>query len=127
MVVYFNDMLIFSKDPIEHLQHIQEVFHILQDNQLFLNLKCEFMTPQLLFLGFVIGVEGIKVDEKKIKAIKDWPPPTLVAEVRSFHGLVTFYRRFIRDFSRIVAPITYCLKKEKFDWGRSSATKFQHS
>jgi len=112
VVVYFDDILIYSESKKEHLEHVRLILQVLQDNQLYINLKkCTFSTNKLLFLGFIVAEEGIQVDEEKVRAIKDCPAPTSVTEVRSFHGLGTFYRRFIRDFSTITAPITKCLKK----------------
>jgi len=125
VVVYFDDILIYSKIKEEHLEHVRLVLQVLQENQLYINLKkCTFSTNKLLFLGFVVGEDGIQVDEEKVRAIRDWPAPTSVTEVRSFHGLATFYRRFIRDFSTITAPITECLKKGKYNWGFEQEQSF---
>ena len=115
VVVYFDDILIYSKNIDKHLDHIRQVLVVLRQNELFVKLKkCNFLTIRLVFLGFIISSEGVHVDEEKVKAIRDWPKPETIIDVRSFHGLVTFYRRFIRNFSTIVAPITDCLKKGKF-------------
>ena len=115
LVVYFNDILIYSKTEATHYNHVQEVLVVLQANELYINLKkCSFLTDKLLFLGYVGSADGIHVDEDKLCAVKEWPTPKKMSDVRSFHGLATFYRSFVRDFSSIVAPITECLKKERF-------------
>ena len=118
VVVYFNDILIYNRNPMNHMDHVKKVLEVLRENKLFINLKkCSFMMDQLLFLGFVVSADGIRVDEKKVRAIREWPTPKSVGEVRSFHGLATFYRRFVQNFSNIVAPITECMKKGKFNLG----------
>lgn len=91
-VVYFDDILIYSRTKAEHMAHLKEVLTVLQENKLYLNLKkCNFMPDSLLFLGFIVSVDGIRVDEEKVKAIREWTTPKTVSEVRSFHGLATLY------------------------------------
>ena len=117
VVVYFDDILIYSKDEDEHFDHIRKVLEVLRENELYVNLKkCVFLQTQLLFVGFVITCDGIRVDDSKVEAIREWPTPKTISEVRSFHGLATFYRRPVKNFSTIMAPITECLKKGKFQW-----------
>ncbi|KAH9744213.1 Endonuclease [Citrus sinensis] len=98
----------------------------MRKEKLYANLKkCSFCTNQIVFLGYVVSAKGIKVDEEKVKAIKEWPTPKSVSEVRSFHGLASFYRRFVKDFSTLAAPLTEIVKKHVgFKWGSEQERAF---
>ena len=100
---------------------------MLKQEKLFVNMeKCTFCTDRVVFLGFVLSSQGIQVDEEKIRAIQEWPSPTNVSQVRSFHGLASFYRRFVKDFSTITAPLTEVIKKSVgFTWGDKQEKAFQ--
>ena len=99
VVVYFDDILIYSKSIDDHTLHIREVLQVLRNEKLYANLeKCTFCTSKLIFLGFVVSSNGIEVDDTKVNAIKTWPQPTSLTQVRSFLGLAGFYRRFVKDF-----------------------------
>ncbi|XP_057487761.1 uncharacterized protein LOC130773830 [Actinidia eriantha] len=119
VVVYFDDILIYSKNLDDHVQHLKSVLDVLRQEKLFANLKkCTFCTDNLVFLGFVVSAQGLHVDAEKIRAIQEWPSPTTVGNVRSFHGLASFYRRFVKDFSTLVALLTEVIKKNVgFKWG----------
>jgi len=118
VVVYFDDILIYSKNLNEHLDHLRNVLSVLRSEQLYANLKkCTFCMEKIVFLGYVVTAQGIEMDEEKVKAIRDWPTPKSVSEVRSFHGLASFYRRFVKDYSTIAAPLTEIVKKSVgFKW-----------
>ena len=118
-VVYFDDILIYSKSHDEHIDHLRAVFTALCHARLFGNLdKCTFYTDRVSFLGYVVTSQGIAVDESKIHAIKSWPIPATVTQVRSFLGLAGFYRRFVQDFHTIAAPLHELTKRGvPFIWG----------
>ena len=119
MVVYFDDILIYSRSLEEHLEHLRVVFISLRDARLFGDLgNCTFCIDRVSFLGYVVTPQGIEVDKAKIEAIESWPQPKTVTQVRTFLGLAGFYRRFVRDFSTIVAPLNELTKKDvPFVWG----------
>eukprot|EP00253_Pinus_taeda_P029193 PITA_29193 len=128
VIVYLDDILVYSRSKEEHLRHLNYFLQKLQQEKLLLNLKkCVFMKEELVYLGFVISAEGLKMDPEKVKAIVEWPSPKSVFEVRSFHGLASFYRKFIKNFSKINAPIIETIKKDKqpFKWIVEAERNFQ--
>ncbi|XP_071704931.1 uncharacterized protein [Rutidosis leptorrhynchoides] len=125
VVVYFDDILVYSLSTDQHLAHLHQVFTVLREQQLYANgAKCHFLTSEVTFLGYIIVNHGIRMDPAKIEAILNWPLPTNLHEVRSFHGLASFYRRFIRNFSSVVAPVTECMKGGSFSWTPSATQAF---
>jgi len=115
VVVYFDDILIYSKNEHEHQDHVTQVMLVLEREKLFGNLKkCAFFTPEVTFPGYIITGDGIKVDESKVEAIRSWPLPKSIHDVQAFHGLASFCRRFIRGFSTIMAPMTEVIKGTSF-------------
>ncbi|WVZ76705.1 hypothetical protein U9M48_024657 [Paspalum notatum var. saurae] len=126
VVVYFDDILIYNKSLHEHMDHLHAVFDALQAARLFGNIeKCTFCMDRVSFLGYVVTPQGIEVDEAKVQAIRSWPTPTTVSQVRSFHGLAGFYRHFVPNFSTIAAPLNELTKKGvAFHWGKPQEDAF---
>ena len=118
VLVFLDDVLIFSKTKEEHLKHLREVFDRLRKQKLYVKFsKCEFMQEQVEFLGHRIGKNGLAVSQDKIQAVQEWRQPKSETEVRSFLGLANFYRRFVKDYSKIALPLSELTKNEvKFEW-----------
>ena len=111
VVVYLDDILIFSKTWSEHLQHVEQVLSTLQQHKLYANMeKCSFGMQSIQYLGYIIDTEGVHVDPIKIQIIRDWPSPKNFTELRSFLGLANFYRRFVSNFSHISWPLNQSLR-----------------
>ncbi|XP_074291312.1 putative mitochondrial protein AtMg00860 [Silene latifolia] len=126
VVVYFDVILIYSSNPVEHLSHLEAIFKILRDQKLYRKLeKCTFMVDEVAFLGYIISGRGISVDQEKTKAMQTWPIPKTVTEVRGFHGLASFYIRFIKNFSQVIAHITECKRKGDFYWTEAANQSFE--
>jgi hypothetical protein len=112
VVVYIDDILIYNGSLEEHAEHLRKVFQRLRENKLYAKLeKCKFRVTKMDFLGHRIIQEGLKMDDHKVKAIVDWEPPKSVPALRSFLGLASSYHKFIKNFGKIVAPLTNLLKK----------------
>jgi hypothetical protein len=127
MVVYLDDILIFSKTKEEHLRHLTLVMRRLHQEKLLINVKkSSFTKTKLIYLGFVISSNKLNMDPEKVKAIKEWSSPRSMFEVISFHGLASFYRKFIKYFSGICAPIMDTMKKrhKSFKWIEEAEKSF---
>ena len=118
VVVYFDDILIYNKTSEEHVDHLHVIFNVLRENKLYVNLKmCSFCYESVVLLGFVISSKGLSVDEEKVKVIREWLVPKNANEVRSFHNLASFYRRFVKNCSSLAAPLNELVKKNVvFRW-----------
>jgi hypothetical protein len=112
VVVYIDDILIYSKTEEEHVEHLRLALTKLREHRLYAKFsKCEFWLNELIFLGHVLSANGVVVIPDKVQSILDWVTPSSVKDVRSFLGLAGYYRRFIKNFSKIAKPMTKLLKK----------------
>ncbi|KAK8512376.1 hypothetical protein V6N12_037376 [Hibiscus sabdariffa] len=126
VVVFIDDILIYSRNKDDHAEHLRIVLQTLRECQLYAKFsKCEFWLSKVAFLSHVISAKGIMVDPKKVQTILDWQPSRNVSEVRSFLGLVGYYRRFVKGFSVIVLPLTKLLRKDQpFEWSEDRQRSF---
>lgn len=127
VVVFIDDILIYSRSYEEHAEHLRVVLQRLRDHKLYAKLsKCEFWMDKVAFLGHVVSSEGLAVDPEKIRAVTEWKRPTTVTEIRSFLGLAGYYRRFVEGFSQLARPLTELLHKGvKFIWGEKQERSFE--
>jgi hypothetical protein len=114
VIVFLDDILVYSRIEEEHEQHLRMVLQVLREHQLYAKLrKCSFYQERIHYLGHITSKDGIAVDPEKIEAIREWSVPRNVTEVRSFMGLASYYKRFIAGFSKIAHPITSLQRKGK--------------
>ena len=127
VLVYIDDILVYSDTFEEHVQQVRKVLEKLEKAGLRLKMsKCEFHQKRVRFLGFVISDKGIEMDPDKVKSIVEWPPPTNKKEVQSFLGFANFYRRFIRDYSKVAMPLTGLTRNEvPFAWTKEAEASFR--
>lgn len=125
VLVFFDDILIYSSTEAEHLEHLKTVFEVLKRNKLYVKRnKCEFGRKQIKYLGHVISSQGVAVDSTKIKAMTEWPTPRNIKALRGFLGLTGYYRRFVKNYGVISKPLTQLLKKGGFMWNDKAEESF---
>ena len=126
VLVYLDDILVYSRSVREHWGHLRQAFEKLRKAKLYARLhKCEFLKDQVDYLGFEVGRDGIRTSPEKVKAILEWPRLQTPKDVRSFLGLASYYRKFIRGFSQLARPLTELTKeKVKWQWGKREEHSF---
>jgi len=128
VVVYIDDILVYSSSIEEHVEHLRKVFQRLRENKLYAKFeKCEFGVAEVDFLEHRITQEGLKMDDHKVKAILDWEPPRTISGLRSFLGLASYYRKFIKNFAKIATPLTNLFKKSSktYEWNEACNEAFE--
>ena len=126
VVVYLDDILVFSRTKEDHEQDLNAVFKRLQKAQLYVKeSKCALYLKKVEFLGHVVSAEGVSVQTSKINAVRDWPAPTSITELQCFLGLANYYRRFVKGFAKVAAPLTDILRgKKSFRFGAEQHAAF---
>lgn len=126
VLVFFDDILVYSTSWETHVAHLREVLLILQSNFFYAKLsKCEFARDTIVYLGHVVSSLGVGVDQAKIAAVVRWPLPSTIKELRGFLGLTGYYRKFVASYAQLAAPLTNLLRKESFTWTPDATKAFQ--
>uniref|UniRef100_A0A4W5K7B7 ribonuclease H n=1 Tax=Hucho hucho TaxID=62062 RepID=A0A4W5K7B7_9TELE len=128
LIVYIDDILIYSETFETHVQDVRAVLQRLIDNHLYAKIqKCEFHQTRTAFLGYIISAKEVTMDNSKVEAVVNWPQPTKVKELQRFLGFANFYRRFIRNFSITAAPLTSLLQGggQRLQWSSESLAAFK--
>jgi hypothetical protein len=126
VLVFFDDILIYSKSWEDHVQHVDKVLQLLKEKQLYAKpSKCFFGVKEVEYLGHIVSHEGVKVDPNKIKAMMDWPIPKTLKNLRGFLGLIGYYRKFVQNYGRIATPLMELTKKDAFSWTPEATKDFE--
>nr|GMC94616.1 uncharacterized protein LOC109166012 [Ipomoea batatas] len=126
VLVFFDDILVYSPSLGSHWEHLREVLRIMKDHQLLAKLsKCSFAKTEVEYLGHIISEKGLQTDPAKLSAVASWTKPTNIKELRGFLGLTGYYRRFIKSYGTISRPLTNMLKKDAFKWSVESEVAFE--
>lgn len=125
VLIFFDDILIYSALREAHIQHLAAVFEVMRKNNLYAKRsKCEFATECVEYLGHFIEATGVSTDPQKLKAVREWPQPTNVKQIRGFLGLAGYYRHFVKCFGGIARPLTALTQKDSFIWSSEAQTAF---
>ncbi|XP_021979402.1 uncharacterized mitochondrial protein AtMg00860-like [Helianthus annuus] len=126
VLVFFDDILIYSSNRDQHYHHSNAVFQTLATNKLFAKYsKCIFGVDSVSYLGHIISPKGVEADPDKLQAIQSWSEPSSLTTLRGFLGLIGYYRRFVRDYALIAAPLTDLLKHTVFKWTHVASRAFE--
>jgi hypothetical protein len=126
LLVLFDDLLIYCRIWEDHLKHVDEVLSIMEKQSLYAKeSKCEIGMTEVLYLGHIIGEKGVHVHQEKIQAIIDWPAPNSLTDLKGFLDICSYYRRFVKGFSQLCAPLTDLTKKGTFKWSEEAQLTFE--
>ncbi|XP_048496458.1 uncharacterized mitochondrial protein AtMg00860-like [Beta vulgaris subsp. vulgaris] len=126
VLIFFDDILVYSKTLEEHWQHLAWVFELMREHQMFIKAsKCVFVIDNIEYLGHFISANGVETDPNKVSAALAWPVPRTVKELRSFLGLTGYYRKFVKSYAAISKPLTYLLKLGAFGWNETAEQAFK--